>query len=507
MTTSILSTPIPSTFKQALAPGFPQLPNGPSNKTTPSTSTRMSSFTTPGFVSHSDVDDDDPHLKACLQNLVASYLNHRGYSDTARSFRKQRQEERTQWKDLITQSAIAASTSTVAGVGGGLQNGDSASNEASGTQTPVKKKSKKKGETSSKKLLKSALRTTLAPTSAKDDDDSQMDTEEVQEGDSLETSRRDDSGIGGDVTLHQVPDDLLLSDVKGKGAYDYHLDADEAELMDTLRRQDVCAALRRGNIDYAMQQLDEHYPAVLHPSPDDKLRAMLNGNSSGKSTLDIDSEEGAHRRAELLFRLRCRNFVELVLASAASAKLEDPSSSGGKDAAMEGDADDDEDEQVASQLLSSNGLAKINATAGNSTSTVSSTADENDAKAAITSQPAVSLEQVLQYGAKLNSLYPAKGPNVPPRVLAKLKTVFSLVAYADPADLSSHGNIEVYNLTRQEERDELAEVVNKAMLESKGQPGIPHLELVHRQAFAVRNALGDVFGVGAAALVGDVVTV
>lgn len=475
-TASVLSHPIPLSYKRALAPSFPPLPSTYTSGSAASSSTLSTADPTA-------TDNDDPHVKACMQNLIASYLNYRGYSDTARSFRKQREVERKQWRDVVAESSTSYASSTTPATG------DATSTGISGSSTPAKKKGKKKAEGGSKKLLKSALRTTLT-----DNDTSQAGTGEAQmraeaggdEDEDMQSASDLDKSLSRS-TPSGLRDDYMTTDVKATSANLDDLEADEAELEDTLHRQDICSALRKGRIDYAMRQIEDHYPGVILPSSKENLEAMLNGRSS------TDDEEKKRKRADLLFKLRCRKFVELVLASSAEAEEEE--------ADVEMDAEpEDEDEQVASQLISSAGAAAESATSAHKGKGKANTIED-------VGPSNVTFDQVLAYGAQLNSLYPPTSPNTSAQVLSHLKLLFSLVAYANPADLNSHGNKAIYELTRQEERDKLAEQVNKAMLESKGQPGMPHLELIYKQAHAVRNVLGDVFGDGRAALLGSVVDV
>lgn len=427
-----------------------------------------------------------------MQNLIASYLNYRGYSETARSFRKQREEERNQWKEVV--EASSASCAILA-----TSNNETPPTGPSGSSTPAKKKGKKKAENGSKKLLKSALRTTLS-TNNEDNGESQMDTEETQprvepvgdEDEEMQSATEQSSSTAKPSRSVSVRDDYMTTDVKRNGSGMDDLEADEAELEDTLHRQDICLALRKGWIDYAMQKIEDHYPGVIHPSSKDTLESMLNG------TKPTDQDEKKRKRAELLFRLRCRKFVELVLASTAATEQD------GSDSSMEAEQDDDEDEQIASQLIPANSASPAAASLDEHYSSSARKGKGKANQASVDVQAEVSFEQVLSYGSQLNTLYPSTDPSTSPQILPKLKLLFSLVAYANPADLASHGNKDIYNLTRQEERDKLAEDVNKAMLESKGQPGIPHLELIYKQAHTVRNVLGDVFGDGRAALVGSI---
>lgn len=430
-----------------------------------------------------------------MQNLIASYLNYRGYSDTARSFRKQREEERKQWRDVVAESSASFATATAAATAG---TSESLPTGLSGSSTPVKKKGKKKAEGGSKKLLKSALRTTLS-TGNEAGNDSLVDNGDsrpvnADEDEEMQSAAEQSSSTARPSRSASVRDDYMTTDVKGNSSTIDDLDADEAELEDTLHRQDICSALRRGRIDYAMQEIEEQYPGVIHPSSRDSLEAMLNGSK------DSQENDKKIRRADLLFRLRCRKFVELVLASTSAEPDEE-----GSDAKMEVEQEDDEDEQVASQLISSNGMILRSASTAGDTTSSSQKGKGKANQAALGEQANVSFDQVLAYGSQLNALYPATSPATSPQILAKLKLLFSLVAYANPADLASHGNKDIYDLTRQEERDKLAEDVNKAMLESKGQPGIPHLELIYKQAHTVRDFLGSVYEDGRAAFVTNVV--
>lgn len=488
-TASVLNHPIPLAYKQTLAPSFPSLPFL-SNSGSPSSRLRATGQDASDPVA---ADSYDPHVKACMQSLIASYLNYRGYSDTARSFRKQREEERKQWRDVLSESSASFAAAAA------NANSEALAGAPSGSSTPAKKKSKKKAEGGSKKLLKSALRTTLS-IDKEAGNESQMEVEDGQskvgppldEDEEMQSATEQSSSSTAKPSRSaSVRDDYMTTDAKHNLSKMDDLEADEAELEDTLHRQDICSALRRGRIDYAMQQVEEHYPGVVHPSSREDLKTMLTGMTSP------EQDDLKRRRADLLFRLRCRKFVELVLASAMVAE-DDPT-----DIAM--DTELDEDEQVASQLISAN-VTSAHAASSDAPYANGSLKGKGKAEdAGFMERSQVSFEQVLSYGSQLNSLYPATNASTPPYILSKLKLLFSLVAYSNPGDLASHGNKAIYELTRQEERDELAEDVNKAMLESKGQPGIPRLELIYKQAHAVRDVLGDVFGDGRAALLGSAV--
>jgi len=253
-----------------------------------------------------------------------------------------------------------------------------------------------------------------------------------------------------------------------KNTEDARKEQEEQEHQDMLQRQRICSAVRTGNIDIALSEVQTSYPGVLRPSSSATI-------SSSSAEIANGSSETDPIKCDLLFRLRCQKFVELVLASH-SGSMSSPASTAsvngeeqnmdvdGNDEGHDDESDVEEDEEIASALIPSRRSASVKET--------------NDARSPKDTPASISMEDVLSYGAELNALYAsppstthassvlfngeklAQTQQQSQALRDHLTLVFSLVAYSDLNDLKG----KVGEICSQDARESLAEDVNSAML-------------------------------------------
>ncbi|EKM60372.1 uncharacterized protein PHACADRAFT_246252 [Phanerochaete carnosa HHB-10118-sp] len=250
----------------------------------------------------------------------------------------------------------------------------------------------------------------------------------------------------------------------------------DAEL-DLRARIDIVNAILKGDIDTAIAQTQEHHPVVL------------------------EREQGL-----MLFKLRCRKFVELILeASDALKRVQAEEKSGIQPEklaqptpdTMDGlgamDVDEPSLEAHPASISSLDGSVPPAARDSNhhpSTMTPRGAPSGSPAPASA-AQARAALETAISYGQKLEADY---RNDLRPEVRSHLKRTFGVVAFADP--LAAGG--EVAEMAGQEARARLANELNQAVLESQGKPAHPALETLYRQTAACVVQLG-LLGVGAAA--------
>ncbi|KAF8584921.1 SPRY-domain-containing protein [Ramaria rubella] len=239
---------------------------------------------------------------------------------------------------------------------------------------------------------------------------------------------------------------------------------------DTLQRQKIVRSIVNGDIDTALDETKVCYPKVL------------------------EREGGL-----ILFKLRCRKFVELVLdAAAAWRKVREEEESGnGKDPISVGIPISDGEAMDVDDDGSING-ATLN---GNTSTTLPSptskfkTKQSSSTVFSLKTPSQLALERALANGQSLQADYKA---DTRPQVQAIYKRTLSLVAYDDPLADDPRVPEAVKEMAGQAARDQLAEEVNRAILESQGRPPHPALERLYRQTQACIMQLGWL-GVGAAA--------
>uniref|UniRef100_D8QKH9 B30.2/SPRY domain-containing protein n=2 Tax=Schizophyllum commune (strain H4-8 / FGSC 9210) TaxID=578458 RepID=D8QKH9_SCHCM len=227
-----------------------------------------------------------------------------------------------------------------------------------------------------------------------------------------------------------------------KADTDMDADADDA---DVVRRTGIVKAVNEGDIERAIEQTRAHYPGVL------------------------DADDGI-----MLFKLRCRRFVEMILEAAEEKKR--AVAEGAVDGAVGSfDTLDDDDEEDDSMDIDE-GATALN---GGSSSESTMSAHER------------ALQAALLYGRALWNDY-KRDPR--PEVRALSERTFGIVAFDDPLEA---GGIAA-EVAGHAARTELGNELNQAILKSQGSPAHPPLEMLFRQVSACVQELG-LLGVGEAA--------
>lgn len=246
---------------------------------------------------------------------------------------------------------------------------------------------------------------------------------------------------------------------------------DEDEMV---RRTKVVHSVVSGDIDTAVSEIQTHYPTVL------------------------EAEEGL-----MLFKLRCRKFVELLLEAAELKKRmkRRSFSKSGREVGLAGSngLDDGSNMEVDGDdfVLASSSPALLTITNGSmdkSTSSISGTSrrrsslspanlESGDSMYRTTAQYEVTLNQAIAYGKSLANGYK---DDARPEVKQIFSRTFALVAWEDP--LSAGGM--VTEVARHEARIPLAHELNQAILKSQGQPTNPVLETLYRHTTVCITELG-----------------
>lgn len=276
--------------------------------------------------------------------------------------------------------------------------------------------------------------------------------------------------------------------IDSSSSTDADMDATSPPLPDDIDvRNSAVDAVIKGDIDTALQQTQTHFPSLL---------------------LDDDGL--------VLFKLKCRKFIELILGTAELKKRMDAllaaerasvvtgSAAGviltegdgdGDDGLMD-DMDVDEDSTSPSPIppsaKSSNGLSVPNGNGSERPRRVSSARRPHSSVSneAVTAYE-VALTQALTYGQLLQKDY-GKDPREEVKML--FKRTFSIVAYHDPISAGP----DTLAIVGQEARASFANELNQAILKSQGRPAQPPLETLYRRAAASLLQLG-LLGEGAAA--------
>ncbi|GAA5975303.1 hypothetical protein JCM5350_006421 [Sporobolomyces pararoseus] len=188
----------------------------------------------------------------------------------------------------------------------------------------------------------------------------------------------------------------------------------------------------------ALELVQEHYPAVLE--------------GGGEKT---EEEE------ELVFKLKCRVFVEAVLTY---SRAENSISLKGKGKTTT--ATEDEDVDMSSSFISN----------GSASSTVS-------------------IDELLDLGRSLHASY-SSHPS--PALQAELQATLGLMAYRNPETEAAEGKAR--RIVRGEEKERVVERLNRAILKASNLPPQPTLELMFRHAIATVEYAAEL-GSGGAALV------
>lgn len=201
---------------------------------------------------------------------------------------------------------------------------------------------------------------------------------------------------------------------------------------DTLRRQKIVHSIVEGDIDTALEETGTNYPSVL------------------------EREEGI-----ILFKLRCRKFVELALeAAAAWRKVRDEEEARSKGSVNNGTtAADEESMDIDDDNSSLNGVV-LNGSSAASSSKLKVKSPLSSSSTSKTPYQ-VALEHAIANGQSLQAQYRT---DTRPEVQEIYKQTLSLVAYDDP--LADDPNVPeaVKEMASQASRDQLAEEVNRAIL-------------------------------------------
>ncbi|KAI1790513.1 SPRY-domain-containing protein [Ganoderma leucocontextum] len=241
-------------------------------------------------------------------------------------------------------------------------------------------------------------------------------------------------------------------------------------------RLSITNAIIRGDIESALSLIEAHHRTVL------------------------ERETGL-----VLFRLRCRKFVELVLeAGEALRRVKDAERTRSATPkvvalpALDGEdvvdtldgvgAMDVDDPSPEAQLAPSPSVPIITPSSSTLAMTCPTAVSApspatTPAHTALSATARASLHTALSYGQTLEVDYKN---DTRPSVRAHLRRTFGVVAYDDPVAAGG----EVAEIAGQTARNTLAAEVNQAILESQGRPAHPALETLFRQAGACMTQLG-----------------
>ncbi|KAF7319872.1 Ran-binding protein [Mycena kentingensis (nom. inval.)] len=229
---------------------------------------------------------------------------------------------------------------------------------------------------------------------------------------------------------------------------------------DMERRTQIVQSVQKGDIDSALADTRKHYPSVL--TADDGL---------------------------MLFKLRCRKFIELLLETtelkkqmdaelAVPVKIPVPTLVAEDDDGMEMDVDEDAIPLGSPPPPPPVSLFK---TAEKTARTTASSKEKLEA----------ALNQAIHYGQSMLNDYQS---DKRPEVQSLFKRTVGIMAFNDPIEQGGMAT----EVARPEARGELANELNQAILLSQGRPSRPGLETVFRHTAACVYQLGIVGG-GAAA--------
>ncbi|KAI0820628.1 SPRY-domain-containing protein [Trametes gibbosa] len=285
--------------------------------------------------------------------------------------------------------------------------------------------------------------------------------------------------VEGDVAMAvDTADDTAIGSNTVKTTVDY--DSEFGLDQDLNTRLSITNAIIRGDIDTALSLIRAHHSSVL------------------------EREQGL-----VLFRLRCRKFVELVLDAgealrrvkeaereAAPARAKDPTSAvdgvgdsivGEMDGMGAMDVDDPSHEAHSTPSTTAPTVSDIALSGTSSASPV----PVQSTHAALAAVAKTALHTALSYGQTLETDYKN---DLRVGVRTHLRHTFGVVAYDDPVGAGG----EVAETAGQAARDALAAEVNQAILESQGRPAHPALETLYRQTSACITRLGQL-GAGSSA--------
>ncbi|QRV90926.1 Ran-binding protein 9 [Ceratobasidium sp. AG-Ba] len=242
---------------------------------------------------------------------------------------------------------------------------------------------------------------------------------------------------------------------------EHELEQDED---DTAARQRIVRAVSVGDIDSALAEIESQYPKFVAADRDE------HDEETGMDADIGDNGEATNSMGMVMFRLRCRKLVEMVLAA-------------------EGD---DLDEEASPDTPTRHSLTLKGKDKGKGKASRDSMDLDGDVDMSPTEPTSGrGLAAALEYGQFLHQKY---GKDRRPGVAAELRAAAGLVAYTDPRTALGPAGA----LVCAEARVKLADEVNKVILSSKGRPEHTALESVFKQASAVVDTLARE-GVGKAA--------
>ncbi|KAG8987651.1 hypothetical protein FRB90_003229 [Tulasnella sp. 427] len=250
---------------------------------------------------------------------------------------------------------------------------------------------------------------------------------------------------------------------------------------DSLQRRRIIDAVRRGDIDSALRDLEAHYPAVVKDGDTPEKRAGgddPNGNNAG-----------------IRFKLSCRKLVEMILTAAALAKKRTtgtvpserplPSPSDGMEL----------DGESPTRLAPTLPASSASASSASNLTWKQQQKQRADPPATEDNPPydLDALNSALECGMALTNHY---GSDKRRDVQALMKLSSGLVAYDDPLNAGDS----VSKFAGQDARNELADEVNAAILTWQGRRKDSALERLYRQTAGTVRQLA-VMGEGLAAFV------
>ncbi|KAG6837216.1 hypothetical protein H0H93_013084 [Arthromyces matolae] len=268
-------------------------------------------------------------------------------------------------------------------------------------------------------------------------------------------------------------------DVDMRGPYDEEKDADLA------RRTKIVNAVIAGDVDTAIEDTKKYHPTVLQ------------------------AEEGL-----MLFKLRCRKFVELILEAVELKKkmrqvspdhevLQGGSATTSHDEGiiddMDGvfadgmDVDADEVMVGSPHPLNTNGFSSVSSpvSLARQPSVSTSALDGVGILGSTLSQYELALHRAIAYGQTLSNDYKDDARS---EVRQIFKRTFAIVAWEDPSSAGGTAAEVVGHVAKLS----LANELNQAILKSQGRPAVPLLETLYRHTSVVVSQLG-LLGVGGAA--------
>lgn len=178
---------------------------------------------------------------------------------------------------------------------------------------------------------------------------------------------------------------------------------------DTAARQRIVRAVSVGDIDSALAEIENRYPAFVAADRDE--------HEDGAEMVDGDGDEELDPLGMVMFRLRCRKLVEMVLAAE------------GDD--LDGEASPDTPTRD-SLALKVRDKGKGKGKASRDTMDLDEDVDMSPANSPLASSPPSTgggLAAALEYGQFLHQKY---GKDTRPGVAAELRAAAGLVAYSDP---------------------------------------------------------------------------